>query len=249
MAGRRSPVTEIREILRRLQLGERARRIARDLGVSRNTVAHYRHWAATHGLLAGPLPEPARLAALLATPPAQRPAQEHSLVEPFGEPVLAWHAQGVEGQAIWQLLVEQHGSPDDWRIIGRMTWQHARPPRCPTLIRERRMVAGMLMPTLERAQGQRDEFPVLGGQALDGAALDERAEPMAHRPIMIRLKVRAGPEEPQPERLDIEQVGPVAPDEGIRHPALRQILGLEPDGLRLLVGQGIDARTAHERTR
>jgi hypothetical protein len=31
MAGRRSPVTEIREILRRLQLGERARRIARDL--------------------------------------------------------------------------------------------------------------------------------------------------------------------------------------------------------------------------
>ena len=35
-------MTEIREILRRLQLGERARRIARDLGVSRNTVAHYR---------------------------------------------------------------------------------------------------------------------------------------------------------------------------------------------------------------
>jgi DNA-binding CsgD family transcriptional regulator len=34
-------VTEIREILRQLQLGERARRIARDLGFSRNTVAHY----------------------------------------------------------------------------------------------------------------------------------------------------------------------------------------------------------------
>ena len=41
MAGRRSPVTETREVLRRLHLGERARRIARDLGVSRNTVAHY----------------------------------------------------------------------------------------------------------------------------------------------------------------------------------------------------------------
>jgi FixJ family two-component response regulator len=51
MAGQRSPVTEIREILRRLQLGERARRIARDLEVSRNTVAHYRQWAAKHGLL------------------------------------------------------------------------------------------------------------------------------------------------------------------------------------------------------
>ena len=67
MVGRRSPVTEIREILRRLQLGERARRIARDLEISRNTVAHYRQWwAATHGLLTGPLPEAAALAALLA---------------------------------------------------------------------------------------------------------------------------------------------------------------------------------------
>lgn len=62
MAGRRSPVTEIREILRRLQLGERARRIARDLAVSPNTVAHYRRWASTRGLLTGPLPEPAALA-------------------------------------------------------------------------------------------------------------------------------------------------------------------------------------------
>jgi hypothetical protein len=34
--------TDIREILRRLQLGESDRRIARDLGVGRNTVARYR---------------------------------------------------------------------------------------------------------------------------------------------------------------------------------------------------------------
>jgi len=66
MAGRRSPVTEIREILRRLQLGERARRIARDLEVSRNTVAHYRVWAARHAVLeGGALPDPATLAGLL----------------------------------------------------------------------------------------------------------------------------------------------------------------------------------------
>jgi transposase len=112
-------VTEIREILRRLQLGERARRIARELGVSRNTVAHYRRWAATHGLLTGPLPEPARLAALLTVPPAQRPTQEQSLVEPFGEQVLAWHAKGVEGQAIWQLLVEQHGFGGSYSSVKR----------------------------------------------------------------------------------------------------------------------------------
>lgn len=38
MAGRRSPVTDIREILRRLQLGEPDRRIARDLDVSRKAL-------------------------------------------------------------------------------------------------------------------------------------------------------------------------------------------------------------------
>src|SRR6266849_2254949 len=127
MAGRRSPVTEIREILRRLQLGERARRIARDLEVSRNTVAHYRRWAATHGLLTGPLPEPAALAALLAAPPGTRPALEQSLVEPFGEQVLAWHAKGVEGQAIWQLLVEQHGFAGSYSSVKRFLRRVAPP--------------------------------------------------------------------------------------------------------------------------
>jgi transposase len=133
MAGRRSPVTEIREILRRLQLGERARRIARDLEVSRNTVAHYRRWATQHGLLAGPLPEPAVLAALLAAPPGARPAQEQSLVEPFREQVLAWHAQSVEGQAIWQLLVERHGFGGSYSSIKRFLRRVAPPTPRATL--------------------------------------------------------------------------------------------------------------------
>jgi len=76
-------VTDIREILRRVQLGEPDRRIARDLGVSRNTVAHYRLWAERHGVLAGPLPEPGVLAALVQPAPQDRPAHEQSLVERF----------------------------------------------------------------------------------------------------------------------------------------------------------------------
>ena len=48
MAGRRSDVLDIREILRRLQLGERDRRIARDLHISRKTVGKYHEWAAAH---------------------------------------------------------------------------------------------------------------------------------------------------------------------------------------------------------
>ncbi|PYN91835.1 MAG: IS21 family transposase [Candidatus Rokuibacteriota bacterium] len=120
MAGRRSPVTDIREILRRLQVGEPDRRIARDLGVSRNTVARYRVWAGRHGVLnGGPLPDPAALAGLLAPVPTERPAHEQSLVEPWRERVLALHERGVEGQAIWQLLVEEHGFTGSYSSVKR----------------------------------------------------------------------------------------------------------------------------------
>jgi FixJ family two-component response regulator len=54
-------VTDIREILRRLQLGEPDRLVARDLGITRNTVARYRMWPHRHGVLDGAsLPDPPR---------------------------------------------------------------------------------------------------------------------------------------------------------------------------------------------
>jgi hypothetical protein len=65
--------------------------------------------------------------------PATRPAQEQSLVEPFGEQVLAWHAQGVEGQAIWQLLVEQHGFGGSYSSIKRFLRRVAPPTPRATL--------------------------------------------------------------------------------------------------------------------
>ncbi len=68
MAGRRCKVTDVREVLRRLRLGEPERRIARDLDLSRYTVAGYRRWAQTHELLTGELPDAAQLAALLHPP-------------------------------------------------------------------------------------------------------------------------------------------------------------------------------------
>ena len=120
MAGPRSPVTDIREILRRLQLGEPDRRIARDLGISRNTVARYRVWAGRHGMLdGGPLPDPAALADLLRPAPSEQPAHEQSRVEPLRERVLALHERGVEGQAIWQLLVEEHGFTGSYSSVKR----------------------------------------------------------------------------------------------------------------------------------
>jgi hypothetical protein len=120
VAGRRSPVTDIREILRRLHLGEPDRRIARDLNVSRNTVAHYRLWASRHGVLRdGQIPEAATLAALLERAPPERPPHEQSLVEPLRERVLALHARSVEGQALRQLLVEEHGFTGSYSSVKR----------------------------------------------------------------------------------------------------------------------------------
>ena len=134
MAGRRCKVTDVREVLRRLRLGEPERRIARDLGLSRNTVASYRRWARAHGLLTGELPDPAQLAALLHPPEGTRPPQEQSGVAPFREQVLAWHQQGVEGQAIYQLLVEQHGFPGSYSAVKRFL-RRVDPPRPRATIR------------------------------------------------------------------------------------------------------------------
>ena len=120
MAGRRSPVTDIRELVRRLRMGEPDRRIARDLGMSRNTVARYRAWAEPRGLLTGELPPLDALVRLLPpAEPAARPPHEQSQVEPFREQVQALRARGVEGQAIWQILVDQHGFTGSYSAIKR----------------------------------------------------------------------------------------------------------------------------------
>lgn len=119
MAGRRCKVIDVREVLRRLRCGEPERRIARDLALSRNTVASYRRWAEGHGLLDGVLPDPAQLAALLAPPAGTRALQEQSCVAPYRAQVLAWRQQGVEGQAIYQLLVEQHSFAGSYSAVKR----------------------------------------------------------------------------------------------------------------------------------
>src|SRR5262245_36020175 len=129
MAGRRSPVTDVRELVRRLRMGEPDRRIARDLGMSRNTVGRYRAWAESRGLLTGELPPLDALMRRL--PPADRsarPPHEQSQVEPFREQVQALRQRGVQGQAIWQILVDQHGFTGSYSAIKRFL-RRLSPPR------------------------------------------------------------------------------------------------------------------------
>jgi len=108
MAGRRKDVLDIREMVRRMRLGEPDRRIARDLRISRNTVAQYRAWAVYEGFLAAAeLPEPGVLEARLkAAMPEPTPGPASS-VEPHQDFVLEKLAEGVELRALLGLVRER----------------------------------------------------------------------------------------------------------------------------------------------
>lgn len=51
MAGRRTEVLDIRELIRRYRLGESDRGIARDTGIDRKTVGSWRDWAEGQGFV------------------------------------------------------------------------------------------------------------------------------------------------------------------------------------------------------
>jgi transposase len=113
-------VLDIREVIRRLQLGERDRRIARDLRVSRKTVGKYREWAATQGLLTGPLLDVAALQArLTATVPVVTPPTTPSTVAPFRDRIVDLRARGVECRAIHQILRDECGFAGAYQSVYR----------------------------------------------------------------------------------------------------------------------------------
>ncbi|MFN8469042.1 MAG: IS21 family transposase [Caldilineaceae bacterium] len=99
---------DIRAILHHIQQGVSDRRTAEELGVNRRTVQQYRKWAQEQGLLAGPLPPPEQLQALIKQRlPAQLPPQNRSSVAQYQEQIVKLHQQGVEIAAIWARLQEQ----------------------------------------------------------------------------------------------------------------------------------------------
>jgi transposase len=111
---------DVREILRRIRLGDGHREVARDLGVSRKTVAKYGRWARDRGLLEGPLPEPGALQALLRAgfveaPPPVMPFK----AEAFRDFIVELRKQKVEIQAILQRLREEKGYVGSYASVHR----------------------------------------------------------------------------------------------------------------------------------
>jgi len=95
---------DVREMLRRLRLGESARAVARGLGVSRNTIREYMVWFEAEALLAGDataLPSSAELeerlarAEPVAEPPRLIPYRGEIVRRPPRDPPLAHVRDGV----------------------------------------------------------------------------------------------------------------------------------------------------------
>jgi len=109
----------LRDLLHRLRAGESQRRVARDLGLARDTVAKYRHLAAGLGLLdpAQPLPEESVLQALLQAD--TQPPQTPSSLEPYRDVVEALLEQDVEMVAIHACLSQDYGYTGSYSSVRR----------------------------------------------------------------------------------------------------------------------------------
>jgi transposase len=110
MAGRKTAVLDVREMVRRMRLGERIRRIARDLGVTRKTVRRFHAFAVAEGLLESTeLPEPGVIEARLAAwaPRPEQPTGPDSSCEPYRDLIAAKRKAGVELRALHRILQEQ----------------------------------------------------------------------------------------------------------------------------------------------
>jgi|SRR5665213_1465670 len=116
MAGRRKAVEDVREIIRRLQMGQGIKEIRRDLQLARNTVRKYLRLAKQEGWLEGGLPGPAEIeTALKGHPRAVTPSKS----EPFEGFILGLRDKGVESQAIFQFLVRDQGFTGSYSSVRR----------------------------------------------------------------------------------------------------------------------------------
>jgi transposase len=108
MAGRRCDVLDVREMLRRLRLGESARAVAKGLGVSRNTVREYVAWFEAEQLPPGDaaaLPTAAELDERLAR---AEPVQPPPRLMPYRDEIAEFVGAGLQVKVAWERFVAAH---------------------------------------------------------------------------------------------------------------------------------------------
>ncbi len=108
MAGRRCDVLDVREMLRRLRLGESARAVAKGLGVSRNTVREYVAWFEAEKLLPGDpatLPTAAELDERLSR---AEPVQPPPRLMPYRDEIGELLGAGLQVKVAWERFSSVH---------------------------------------------------------------------------------------------------------------------------------------------
>jgi hypothetical protein len=111
MAGRRTSGLDVREMVRRFRLDEKDRRAARELGLSRNTVAKYRQWAQGQGSLEGPeLPAPGAGSGPHAAGPGDGPVRQPAGVPQSENLAQASHRQSRGRHAVAPSSKRSHGN-------------------------------------------------------------------------------------------------------------------------------------------
>lgn len=120
MAGRRTHVIDVREMVRRFKIGQGDRQVARELGLNRRTVKGYRRFAQAEGWLAREaLPSVAEIAERQTALATQAIFGPQSSVEPHRATVLELRARGVEVMALWQILKDAHGYTGSYSSVLR----------------------------------------------------------------------------------------------------------------------------------
>ena len=103
----RLKMAKIHAIIGLLEQGWSYRRIARELGVDRETVARYDRLRRTRSNAA--IPTAGSLLGDVVVPVSGRPPGRGSRCEPFRETIRKKLDQGLSAQRIWQDLVSQSG--------------------------------------------------------------------------------------------------------------------------------------------
>jgi transposase len=120
----RKEAMDIREMIRRLRMGEGIRAVSRELGIHRDTVKKYRDWAREQGLLEGPaetLPDlqtiHEKLQSLAAA--AAKPSGPPPALEPYREWIAELFNKGVDMTVIYDRLRKERGYGGSYSAVRR----------------------------------------------------------------------------------------------------------------------------------
>lgn len=116
MAGRSKKVEDVREIIRRLQMGQPIKQIRRDLKLARNTVRKYVRLAGKEGWFQGILPSLAEIEAALFRKSSPVTV---SKAKPFEGLIVELRGKKMESQAIFQMLAHDYAFAGSYSSVQR----------------------------------------------------------------------------------------------------------------------------------